>query len=283
MFRNLLSITRAPSTAAHGTATRFIAAVAAAALIVPWSATALSAEVTAQSAPASISPAATTAAIAAPAVLEPFVAQYQVFNGGSALGEATLQLVRQPPGRWRVDLLMRGTGLFRIAGLHADQSTVFDTSPSGQTYRPLTQATVRKTAFTRKQTVGLYDWRSRNARWSGDVKESRTRPVALTDGDMSGLLINLAVIRDAIPGKALHYRFVDDGRVRDHHYAVATAVEGMSAGDMRFDTMRVTRRQGGDETVLWVASGVPTPIRILQRENGKDTYDLRLIEYTGIP
>lgn len=270
-------------TAAHGTATRFIAVLAAAALIVPWSATALPA----QSTPASVSPAATAAtAIPSPpasAVLEPFVAQYQVFNGGSALGEATLQLVRQPPGRWRVDLLMRGTGLFRIAGLHADQSTVFDTSPSGQTYRPLTQATVRKTAFTRKQTVGLYDWRSRNARWSGDVKESRARPVALTDGDMSGLLINLAVIRDAIPGKALHYRFVDDGRVRDHHYAVATAVEGMSAGDMRFDTMRVTRRQGGDETVLWVASGVPTPIRILQRENGKDTYDLRLVEYTGIP
>ena len=38
---------------------------------------------------------------------------------------------------------------------------------------------------------------------------------------MSGLLINLAVIRDAQPGKSLHYRFVDDGRVRDHQYVVA--------------------------------------------------------------
>jgi hypothetical protein len=27
--------------------------------------------------------------------------------------------------------------------------------------------------------------------------------------------------------------------------------------------------------------GVPTPIRILQREGGEDALDLRLVEYTG--
>ena len=34
--------------------------------------------------------------------------------------------------------------------------------------------------------------------------------------------------------------------------------------------------------ILWVADGVPTPIRILQREEGQDSYDLRLVEYKGI-
>jgi hypothetical protein len=34
--------------------------------------------------------------------------------------------------------------------------------------------------------------------------------------------------------------------------------------------------------VIWVARNVPTPIRILQRENGEDTYDLRLVEYRGV-
>lgn len=255
------------------TRTRLITAFAA--LIVPLAAIAQT-----------VAPASPTAPAIAPAAapLEPFIAQYKVYKGSSELGDATLQLVRQPGNRWRVDLLMRGGGLFRIAGVHADQSTVFDASASGQTYRPLTQATVRKLAFTRRQTTGLYDWRSRSARWSGDVKESRSRPVALQPGDMSGLLINLAVIRDAAPGKALHYRFVDDGRVRDHHYQVASDVESMGAGDMRFDTLRVSRTgdTGGDETLLWVANGVPTPVRILQRENGQDTYDLRLVEYKGI-
>ena len=40
---------------------------------------------------------------------------------------------------------------------------------------------------------------------------------------------------------------------------------------------------GSEETVLWVAEGVPTPVRLLQRENGQDTYDLRLVEYRGVP
>ena len=39
---------------------------------------------------------------------------------------------------------------------------------------------------------------------------------------------------------------------------------------------------GGDETILWVASGVPTPIRILQREDGADSTDLVLVEYKGV-
>ena len=255
------------------TRTRLIAALAA--LIVPCSI--VIAQTNAAPTP---EPATTTGA---PSALAPFIAQYKVYKGNSELGEATLQLVRQPGNRWRVDLLMRGGGVFRIAGVHADQSTVFDASPSGQTYRPLTQATVRRVAFTQRKTIGLYDWKSRTARWTGDVKASRSRPVALQPGDMSGLLINLAVIRDATPGKTLHYRFVDDGRVRDHHYQVARDVEPMGAGDMRFDTLRVSRSGStrGDETLLWVANGVPTPIRILQREDGQDSYDLRLVEYKG--
>jgi hypothetical protein len=215
-------------------------------------------------------------------VLEPFVANYQVFKGGDALGEATMQVVRQPPVRWRVDLMMRGTrGLFGLAGVNAEQSTVFDVA--GETYRPLTQATVRKAVFTKRKTIGVYDWASRSARWRGDVKKTRNRPVALQDGDMSGLLINLAVIRDAEPGKTLQYRFVDDGRVRDHRYVVATELESVTVGGLGYQAMRVDRiEQGNEETVIWVVKGVPTPIRMLQREDGEDTYDLRLVEYTGV-
>ena len=219
----------------------------------------------------------------APAPLEPFVARYTVTNGGRSLGEATLQLVRQAP-RWRVDLTMSGTGLFRLAGINAEQSTLFE--DLGETYRPLSQATVRKTLFTRKKTVVTYDWGSRSARWTGDVKDERRDPVALQDGDMSGLLINLAVIRDAVPGRTLRYRYVDNGRVREHTYAVAEELEPISVGELRYNAMRVSRVEDanaqGDETVIWVASGVPTPIRMLQREDGEDTYDLRLTEYQGV-
>ena len=213
--------------------------------------------------------------------LEPFAANYQVLRDGRTLGEATMRVVKGDGARWRVDLGMRGTGLFGLAGINAEQSTVFDTV--GETYRPLTQSTLRKTLFTRKQTVGVYDWASLNARWTGAVKKTRRASVALQAGDMSGLLINLAVIRDAQPGKLLKYRFVDDGRVRDHDYAVAQELETVAVGDISYNAMRVSRVQSGiEETVIWVVDGVPTPIRMLQRENGADTYDLRLVDYKGV-
>ena len=219
---------------------------------------------------------------AAPFLLEPFSAQYRVLRGGRELGEATLSLAALGASRWNVDLNMRGTGLIGLAGINAEQSTVFE--QQAETYRPLSQSTVRKALFTRRQITGTYDWPHARAQWQGDVKKTRRAPVMLQPGDMSGLLINLAIIRDAQPGKSLHYRFVDNGRARDHQYLVAPELESVTVGDMNYNAMRVTRAQGGnEETVIWVVEGVPTPIRMLQREDGQDTYDLRLTEYKGVP
>ena len=212
--------------------------------------------------------------------LQPFVATYQVFHEGHELGDATMQLSPLDAPRWRIDLGMKGRGLMRVTGLNVQQSTLFDSN--GANLRPLSQSTVKRAFLSSKKTVGVYDWNTRSARWTGDVKKTRTAPVALQDGDMSGLLIDLAVIRDAEPGKTLHYRFVDDGRARAHTWVVAPQTEGISVGELSYDAMRVERNEdGGDQTILWVARGVPTPIRILQREDGHDATDLRLIEYKG--
>lgn len=214
--------------------------------------------------------------------LEPFVARYQVIADGRNLGEATLQLVQLAPRRWRVDLDMSGRGLFRLAGIHAEQSTVFEDTAGG--FLPLSQGTVRRHLFNNKRITGTYDWSNRQAVWEGDVKEGREAPVALQPGDLSGLLINLAVIRDAEPGRELQYRYVDNGRAKPHAYAVAAETESVAVGELSYDAMRVTRQPdpGDDEqTVIWVARGVPTPIRMLKREDGVDSYDLRLVDYTG--
>ena len=152
----------------------------------------------------------------------------------------------------------------------------------GTDYRPLTQATVRRAFLSRRHTTGVYDWAARSARWSGDVKKGRAGPVALQDGDLSGLLIDLALVRDAEPGSTLRYRFVDDGRARDHLWIVAPRTEAVTVDGLSYDAMRADRQQdGGDETTIWVADGVPTPIRILQREDGEDSTDLRLVAYKG--
>lgn len=217
----------------------------------------------------------------APRALAPFSARYAVRRGGDPFGDATMQVVRVDDARWRVDLAIHASrGLLGLASLNLEQSTVFDIADGA--YRPLSQGTVRRALFGRKLTTGLYDWNTRQAQWQGDVKKTRRAPVPLREGDMSGLLINLAVLRDARPGASLHYRFVDDGRVREQQYVVAPRREAMSVDDMAYDAMRVDRvNAGGNETILWVVEGVPTPIRILQREGGVDAFDLRLVDYTG--
>ena len=228
---------------------------------------------------------ATLLLISAPTwALEPFVATYDAYRAGKLAGSATMK-VAQVAGdnRWQVDLGVRGTrGLARLSGLDIQQSTLFDTV--GADFRPLSQATTQSALFTGKKVVGVYDWSARSAQWQGDLKKNRRAPVPLQPGDMSALLVNLAVIRDAEPGRQLNYRVVDFGKTRDYRYAVAPQTEIVAVDDLSYDAMRVDRTNGGnDETIFWVAQGVPTPIRILQREDGEDKLDLRLVEYQGVP
>lgn len=218
-------------------------------------------------------------AVEAPRTLSPFVARYEADYHGKPAGDATLALVRESDPRWRVDLGIHGRrGMLGVLGLNVQQSTVFD-AIDGR-YRPLSQSTVRKGLFLGKTATGVYDWARGTAQWTGDLKDRHKQPVALQPGDMSGLLINLAIVRDARPGAVLHYRFVEGGRVRDHVYQVADMPETIAVGGIDFAALRVARtNSGGDETVVWVAEGVPTPVRILQREDGEDAVDLRLMEY----
>ncbi len=218
------------------------------------------------------------------APLQPFVATYDAWYQGKHAGEATMQLQRKGGHEWQIDLGIRGSrGFAGIVGLNIEQNTVFDTNADESVLRPLQQSTTRKAAvFFNRKVAGSYDWHRNSAQWTGNLSDRRKQPVALQPGDMSALLINLAVIRDAAPGRELRYRFVDGGRVRDHIYRVADDTETVSVGELSYSALRVERTNGGnDDTIIWVADGVPTPIRILQRDNGEDAVDLRLVQYQG--
>src|SRR5690606_9293441 len=132
---------------------------------------------------------------------------YDAWNAGKPAGSASMRLAREG-AQWRIELDITGTrGLARWVRLDIDQGTVFD--EAGGDYRPLRQDTRRKALFMGRKVEGVYDWKAGRAQWSGDIKEARRQPVALRDGDKSGLLINLAIVRDAAPGRSLQYRFVD--------------------------------------------------------------------------
>lgn len=219
---------------------------------------------------------------AVPTALAPFTGTYQVFRDDKPLGRATMRLVNTTGARWRIDLDILGTrGLAGIAGINIQQSTVFDVV--GGQYRPVTQATVRHALFRTRKTTGIYDWGKGTARWTGDIKASRRgREIALQPGDMSGLLINLALVRDARPGATLRYRFVDDGRMRPHEYAASAETEGVRVGDIDYEARRIDRvLSGNDRTVVWVARDVPLPVRIHMKDGDDPALDLMLIQYQG--
>ncbi|UKE51882.1 DUF3108 domain-containing protein [Xanthomonas translucens] len=217
-----------------------------------------------------------------PPPLQPFVATYQALYKGKQAGDARMEVSHGSSDEWRVDLAVQGrSGFASILGLNIEQSTVFRTQDGR--YVPQSQSTVKKAMFFGKKVTGVYDWGKGVARWDGDLKKDRQQPIPLQPGDQSALLINLSIMRDAQPGKTMSYRFVDVGRVREHIYHAAEQTETVQVGDISYDALRVSRTNGGkNETILWIANGVPTPVRILQREDGEDRIDLRLTEYQGV-
>lgn len=214
--------------------------------------------------------------------LSPFVGTYQAFYKGRLAGDATLALKRAGNQRWEVSLEVRGKrGFAGVLGLNLLQTTVFE-EDNGQ-FRPLSQLTERRGLFLGKKLEGRYDWNAGTAQWQGDIERKRRAPVALQPGDLSALLINLAIMRDARPGAQMQYRFADVGRVRLHQYQADPATAITEVAELSYDALRVSRSNSspGDAMVLWLANGVPTPIRIAQQEDGKDSIDLQLIEYQG--
>lgn len=266
-----------------------------AALCVGWPAAAQTPAPTAQTqaqgqppAPAAADPAPAPAPPALAALpweappLQPFTATYQALYKGKEAGDATMTVTHTGGEQWRIDMQVVGRrGFASVLGLNLEQSTVFENR--GGLYVPLSQSTVRKGLFLGKKVTGTYDWQSGTARWTGDLKKERTQPIPLQAGDQSALLINLAIMRDARPGSSMQYRYVDVGRVRQHEYQAAAQTGSVAVGDLSYNALRVHRTNGGnDETIFWIANGVPTPVRILQREDGEDRVDLRLIEYQGV-
>ena len=143
-----------------------------------------------------VSAALVASTLAAPArALEPFAADYEAsYMGLSASGRMTIE--PQGGNQWKYTL--------KIANQMAQltQTTVFE-DINGQ-WRPLSGTDASLLLVKKIRRNATYDWAKGEARWSGDVKPDRAGPVALLSGDVDGLLMNLAIARDALAGKPLH-------------------------------------------------------------------------------
>lgn len=206
---------------------------------------------------------------ASASALEPFKAQYQAsYMGLQANGSMILS--RDADNRWRYDLGINHA----IANM--TQSTVFD--EQGGHFRPLVSDDRSQVAIRKRASQGTYDWSTKRAVWTGDLKPDRLGPIELKTGDMDALLINLALARDVGKegGKTSHtYRMVDTGRTKQMTYRIQ-GQEDITVSGTTHKATRLSAIDGKKEYVVWVVPGMVTPARILQREDGNDTVDLRL-------
>lgn len=207
-------------------------------------------------------------AAAAPArALEPFAADYQAsYMGLSANGRMTIE--PQGGNQWKYTLKISN----QVAQL--TQTTVFE-ERDGQ-WRPLTGTDASLLLVKKIRRNAVYDWAKGEARWSGDVKPERAGPVPLQTGDVDGLLMNLAIARDALAGKPLRYRMVDEGRAKPMSFTMA-GKENISIGGKPRQATKLVSTNGNKQMLIWVVEGIALPARILQRKDGKDDIDLKIM------
>jgi hypothetical protein len=198
--------------------------------------------------------------------IEAFTADYQASAMGMQ-GNGQMTITPQGDNRWQYTLTIRNSLV------DMSQKTVFD--EKGGVLRPLSSSDVSRLLVKKKTVNTDFDWDTNRASWSGDVKPERAGPVALKDGDMDALLVNLAIVRDVAAGKPLNYRMVENGSVKPMSYQVAGKEKITIGGESR-EATKVTRVDGKKETLVWIVPNMPIPARILQRENGSDFIDLKL-------
>ena len=219
---------------------------------------------------------ATLLAAAAPlaaAAVEPFTADYAAhYMGMQANGKMTLAAAGD--NRWKYSLEVSG------AGARLVQSTVFEAD--GDDWRPVSandsqrgEAGLAAMLVKNRSVDATYDWSSGQARWSGDVKADRAGPVKLQRGDVDGMLMNLALVRDFHAGKPLEYRLVEDGRVKRQVFRPA-GTETISVGGKQQKATKVAWKDDDRSITAWIVDDLPVPARILQQRGGRDHIDLRL-------
>ncbi|GHH48136.1 DUF3108 domain-containing protein [[Pseudomonas] boreopolis] len=198
--------------------------------------------------------------------IQPFQADYKAnYMGMQANG--TMTLAAAGNNQWRYTLTIQN----QLANL--SQSTVFD-EQNGQ-LRPLSSNDSSSLLVKKRNVQASYDWNSRQATWSGDIKPDRRGPVALQPGDMDALLINLAIARDLAAGKSLSYRMVDEGRVKPMAYKVV-GKENITVNGKSQQATKVSRTDGDKELIAWIVPSLPVPARLLQRDKGQDSLDLTI-------
>jgi hypothetical protein len=219
-------------------------------------------------------------ALALAAMPKPYTARYDVMRNGQRLGEATVVLKSVGEGRTEFSSSMAGTeGLAALAGANVEERSLLR-------WHEGTPETVswdfhQKAAWKTRDRSLRVDAGAR--RIEGRDRDERYSP-PYRPGVLDRNAVTVALMRDLAAGRTGDLRYP----VPDKD-AVATWVFRTGASE-RMDTPmgaqralrvdRVRESANGRSTTLWLAQDRDyIPLRILQKEPGGESIDMRIISW----
>lgn len=227
-----------------------------------------------------------TCADAGAHLLQPFEASYEVWLDGKHRGSSTIALAALEGDRWQYTLQAEGSGLARLAAAEVNQVTQFDLA--GEHPRLLESNAEDSMLLRSREVRTQFDWDRLQARWSGDVKRDQAGPVPLEPGATNAQLLTLLLALAAPvapPGSILSYPVYERGRMQRQDYTIGRA-EPVDVPAGRFiATPAINERPDKQRTTtVWISADLPpTPVRLLQMQDGRARYELRLVELrTGV-
>lgn len=198
--------------------------------------------------------------------LKAFNASYRASYNNMA-ANATMSLAPAGANRWTYSMNVQN------ALVQLNRASTVDAS--GSQLRPVGNRETINMLVKKKSKQASFDWAGGQATWSGDVKADRRGPVKLQAGDVDGMTLNLAIVRDALAGKPMRYRLIENGKAKPLAFSNA-GKENVSVGGESMAAIKVSGNDGNSRMTLWVVDGIPVPVRIQQQDDDGDTIDLRL-------
>ena len=200
------------------------------------------------------------------AELKPFNASYRASYNNMA-ANATMSLAPAGANRWTYNMSVQNP-LVQL-----NRSATVDAS--GSQLRPIGNRETINMLVKKKSKQASFDWSAGQATWSGDVKADRRGPVKLQAGDVDGMTLNLAIVRDALAGKPMRYRLIENGKAKPLAFTNA-GKETVTVDGKPMQAIKVSGSDGDSRMTVWVVNGIPLPVRIQQQDDDGDTIDLRL-------
>ena len=129
------------------------------------------------------------------AELKTFNASYRASYNNMA-ANATMSLAPAGANRWTYRMKVQN------ALVQLDRSSTVDAS--GSQLRPVGNRETINMLVKKKSKQANFDWSGGQVTWTGDVKSDRRGPVKLQAGDVDGMTLNLAIVRDALAGNMVY-------------------------------------------------------------------------------